>query len=219
MEDLTEVEQLDLTGFLDNLQTANNGQLSGTVDNNMSNDGVSDAHHSDEDENDDKDEAADETIVLPPHHRCAAHTLNLVGCNASSATAKTNAKYRSLLHSCNAKLSALWSKVNRPLSNEVISAMLGCQLVTPVTTRWNSYYDACRSLLLHSAEKLDALLKALQLPCFKEAELAFLKEGNRVLTPLAECLDRLQGDASPESYMAFLYPTLSVASSVYKTGY
>ena len=37
-----------------------------------------------------------------------------------------------------------------------------------------------------------------------------MKEEMQVLTPLAQGLDRLQGDANPESYrpMAFLYPTL-----------
>ena len=47
-------------------------------------------------------------------------------------------------------------------------------------------------------------------PNFNEAEYAFMKEEMQVLTPLAQGLDRLQGDANPESYrpMAFLYPTL-----------
>jgi len=134
--------------------------------------------------------------------------LNLVGSNAPTVTAKANAKYRSLLHSSNGKLSAIWNKVNRQASNEIMSDILGCQLLTPVPTRWNSYYEARRSLLLHSSDKLKALCEALDLPCFKEQELAFLKEENCVLTPLAESLDRLQGHTNPESYMGFLFPTL-----------
>src|SRR5260221_3636090 len=35
-----------------------------------------------------------------------------------------------------------------------------------------------------------------------------MNEEMQILTPLAQGLDRLQGQANPESYMAFLYPTL-----------
>lgn len=157
------------------------------------------------------DEESDEdvdAIILPRHQKCASHTLNLVGCNAPTAAAKVNAKYRSVMHSSNGKCSAIWNKVNSPQSNEIISSVLGCQLVTPVATRWNSYYDSRRSLLLHSEEKLTALCEALQLPVFKEVEIAFMKEDLQVLTPLAQGLDRLQGQTNSESYMAFLFPTL-----------
>ena len=45
-------------------------------------------------------------------------------------------------------------------------------------------------------------------PDFKEAEYAFMNEEMQVLTPHAQGLDHLQGHTNPESYMAFLYPTL-----------
>ena len=129
---------------------------------------------------------------MPPHQRCASHTFNLVGCNAPLAAAKVNAKYRSLLHSSNAKCSAIWNKVNSPQSNEIIQTVLGCQIVIPVATRWNSYYDARRSLLLHGPPKLDLLCTSLQLPIFKEVEITFLREESQVLSHLAEGLDSLQ---------------------------
>ena len=94
-------------------------------------------------------EVNEDVIILPPHQRCASHTLNLVGINSPLAAAKANGKYRSLLHSTNAKLSAIWNKVNSPQSNEIIQTVLGCQIVTPVATRWNNYYDSRRSLLVH----------------------------------------------------------------------
>jgi len=126
-----------------------------------------DAEHSPERENEDDrnssgvsdEETDDNPITLSPHQRCASHTLNLVGSNAPTVTAKANAKYRSLLHSSNGKLSAIWNKVNRQASNEIMSDILGCQLLTPVPTRWNSYYDARRSLLLHSSDKLKLFVK------------------------------------------------------------
>lgn len=167
-----------------------------------------DGEHSDSEAGSSQDDDDDDHIALPPHQRCASHTLNLIGCNAPILTANSNPKYRSLFHSCNGKLSGIWNKVNKQKSNEILFSILGCQLLTPVPTRWNSYYDARHNLLLHSSDKLEEVCKSLEVPCFKEQELAFLKEENRVLAPLAESLDRLQGDANPESYMAFLYPTL-----------
>lgn len=74
-----------------------------------------DAENSPQRENEDEqnssgisdEETDDNPMTLPPHQRCASHTLNLVGSNAPTVTAKANAKYRSLLHSSNGKLSAI----------------------------------------------------------------------------------------------------------------
>lgn len=162
------------------------------------------------------DDEADDPIVLPAHQRCASHTLNLVGCNGPPSAAGKNVKYRSLMHASNAKLSAIWNKVNSPKSNEIILSVLDCQVMTPVPTRWNSYYDARRSLLLHSSDKINELCVALGLPVFKDVEFAFMKEEMQVLTPLAQGLDRLQGHSNPESYMAFLFPTLMQLRHVYR---
>lgn len=122
------------------------------------------------------DDEADDPIVLPAHQRCASHTLNLVGCNGPPSAAGKNAKYQSLMHASNAKLSAIWNKVNSPKSNEIILSVPDCQVMTPVPTRWNSYYDARRSLLLHSSDKINELCVALGLPVFKDVEYAFMKK-------------------------------------------
>ena len=106
--------------------------------------------------------------------------------------------------------------MNRPQSNECIQAVLGCQIVTPVATRWNSFYDARRSLLQHSPAKLDELYTSLQLTVFKDIEIAFMKEDNDVFSHLAQGLDRLQGDLNPESYMGFLFPTLLQLQHTYE---
>jgi len=148
-------------------------------------------------------------VVLPPHQRCASHTLNLVGCSSPTTASKANGRYRSLTHSVNGKLSAVWNKVNSPKSNEIIRSILGCQLVLPVQTRWNSYYDARRSILLHGQDKINQLCASLGLPQFKDIEYSFMTEEVQVLTPLAQGLDHLQGQSNPESYMGFLFPTLS----------
>ena len=164
----------------------------------------------------DSEDSIEETLILPPHQRCASHTLNLIGINSPIAAAKNNSKYRTLSHSSNGKCSAIWNKVNSPQSNEKIQEVLGCQIVTPVATRWNSFYDARRSLLVHSPAKLDQLCTSLQLPTFKDVDILFMKEEAEVFSHLAQGLDRLQGDKNPESYMGFLFPTLMQLRHTYR---
>lgn len=63
-------------------------------------------------------------------------------------------------------------------SNEVILSVLDCQVMTPVPTRWNSYYDARQSLLLDSSDKINELCHlcvALVLLVFKDIEFAIMK--------------------------------------------
>ena len=214
-DDSTHVVQIDLHELLNsrNLPQTDGTHLdsvssAGPNNSELDGDGAQLLERDDNDESNSEDETEEGPVVLPAHQRCASQTLNLLGSNVPTVTAKVNAKYRSLLHSSNGKLLVIWNKLNKQQSNEILSDILGCQLLTPVATRWNSYYDARRSFLLHSSDKLEALCKAFDVPCFKEQEFAFLKEENRVLTPLAESLDRLEGHTNPESYMGFLYRPL-----------
>src|SRR5687767_2808156 len=84
------------------------------------------------------------------------------------------------------------------------------------TTRWNSYYDARRSLLMHSPAILDRLCTSLQLPVLKDVEITFIKEDLQVFSHLAQGLGRFQGDLNPESYMGFLFPTLLQLQHIYE---
>jgi hypothetical protein len=60
------------------------------------------------------------------------------------------------------------------------------------------------------------LCESLQLPVFKDVEIAFIKEDIDVFSHLAQGLDRLQGDLNPESYMGFLFPTLLQLQHTYE---
>jgi hypothetical protein len=130
--------------------------------------------------NEEESQSEEDPIALPNHQRCIAHTLHLIASNSPKAAAEASAKYRFLMHSTNGKLSAIWNKVNSPKSNETIEAVLGCQIVRPIVTRWNSYYDARKSLLSHSAEKLEQVCKDLKLPELKDTEIVFVKEDIQV---------------------------------------
>ena len=50
--------------------------------------------------------------VLPPHHICAAHTLNIIANNEVDKWLATNPESRAVYRSATAKCSALWTKTS-----------------------------------------------------------------------------------------------------------
>lgn len=85
----------------------------------------------------------DDTLILPPHQRCAAHTLNLIAVK-DTEQAMEDASYKKVFRSTFAKCSKLWAKQNQ--STQVadhINGTCGVYLKTPVLTR----YATAKSLL------------------------------------------------------------------------
>ena len=83
---------------------------------------------------------------LPPHHKCAAHLLNLI-CTTDAAIAEQNHQYKKVSRRTFAKCQALWNKTTRSvLAAEVVKNETSLQLKRPCSTRWNSAYDAVRRL-------------------------------------------------------------------------
>ena len=83
---------------------------------------------------------------LPPHHRCAAHTLNLIA-TTDAECAEFNSAYKKLSRSTFTKCQALWNKCGRTtIANEIVSEEAGLQLVRPCATRWNSIFDSVARL-------------------------------------------------------------------------
>ncbi|PVD29102.1 hypothetical protein C0Q70_11699 [Pomacea canaliculata] len=116
------------------------------------------------------------SVVLPPHQRCAAHTLNLVASKDSEAALQHGA-FRTASRSLFAKAQAVWNKQSRVVSAaESIQEATGRQMIIPNQTRWNSTYDAVQCLQDLTAEQLTKLADALGLPRFTPRDQLFMKE-------------------------------------------
>ncbi|KAF7198979.1 putative LOC107373015-like protein, partial [Nothobranchius furzeri] len=156
--------------------------------------------------------AADEGIVLPPHLRCASHTLNLISCSDVDKWLLSNPTTKNIYRSATAKCTALWSKASRStLASEIVGDTVGKKLLVPCSTRWNSFYDAVARIIEMPTSDLNTISDRLELKCFSEKELQFLKEYCAVMKPLTVALDILQGEEN--CYFGTLLPTLEVLMS------
>lgn len=50
------------------------------------------------------------------------------------------------------KCNYLWNTSRRPKSAEIIKSNLGCSLIYPCPTRWNSLFDSISQLLVYKAK-------------------------------------------------------------------
>ena len=95
---------------------------------------------------------------LPPHHRCAAHTLNLIA-TTDSECAELDSAYKKISRSTFAKCQALWNKFGRTTAaNEIVSEEAGLQLIRPCATWWNSVFDSVARLNRIRREKGNSAL-------------------------------------------------------------
>lgn len=87
---------------------------------------------------------ADSPYKLPPHHRCASHTLNLVA-TKDSERAISDPLYKKQFRSTIAKMHALWNKQERTsLIADTIHDELKIYIIVPNATRWNSTFQAIK---------------------------------------------------------------------------
>ncbi|XP_040072382.3 uncharacterized protein LOC115316210 [Ixodes scapularis] len=148
---------------------------------------------------------------LPPHHRCAAHTLNLVATTDTGAAERHeifSRPFRSVLRTCR----ALWNKQGQSaVAAETIRRFCGKALIRPVATRWNSLYDAleCVHKLDAEGKDFDGLCRTLQVPPFQRPrDLLFIEEYCKVMKPLACAIDVVQREE--HMFMGYLLPTITV---------
>lgn len=149
--------------------------------------------------------SGDGQFSLPPHYRCASHTINLISTSDVdkhlNSCADTKAVYRSSI----AKCSALWTKASRStLASEQVEEVSRRKLMVPTSTRWNSLYEAISRIITIPMNELNPLCIKLGIKCLNEREFLFLQEYCTVMKPLT--VDILQGD---ECTYGALLPTLT----------
>jgi hypothetical protein len=155
----------------------------------------------------DKYKADADDITLPEHLRCCSHTLNLIA-TTDAEKALNDKAYKKLYRQSMAKATALWNMTSRSTkAADAAFGILGFRFSVPCVTRWNSYYDATKKVLM-AESKLSEVCKAVGVPALVQAELSFLKEYVMVMAPLAASLDILQGDQN--CALGFVLPTVTV---------
>ena len=93
---------------------------------------------------------------LPPHERCAAHTLNLVASSDVDKYISSSPSTRSIYRSSFAKCSALWNKARRSkIASDNMKDKFKKKLLIPSLTRWNSYYNAVLRVVENSLTELN----------------------------------------------------------------
>ncbi|KAK1888644.1 putative AC9 transposase [Dissostichus eleginoides] len=149
---------------------------------------------------------------LPPHLRCASHTLNLISGNDVEKWVTSNTESKSVYRSATGKCSALWTKASRStVASYLVEDTCRRKLIVPTSTRWNSFHDALSRITDIPIPELNTLCSRLGIKALTEREHQFLKEYCTVLKPLTVALDILQGEDN--CYYGSLLPTLEILMS------
>uniref|UniRef100_A0A8C7XYA4 BED-type domain-containing protein n=1 Tax=Oryzias sinensis TaxID=183150 RepID=A0A8C7XYA4_9TELE len=137
-------------------------------------------------------------ITLPPHYRCAPHTINLISTSDVEKYLTSSQATKSVYRVTIAKCTALWTKASRStVAAEQGQEVSQMKLLDPSSTRWNSFYDAVSRVAEIPMNELNNLCNKLGIKCFNEKEYQFMHEYCIAIKPLTAALDILQGDECP----------------------
>jgi len=161
-------------------------------------------------------------IHLPPHFRCASHTLDLVVSkdietyfNDTKHTNKLDKHFiqlKKLYRKVLAKCQKVWNKQNQFTGvAEFIKEQLNFYLKTPVETRWNAKFDALHQInnILKNSQgliKINKIMDQCELGRLDSDEVQLINEYCEVMEPIASTLDFLQSEKG--MYMGFFLPTI-----------
>uniref|UniRef100_T1IRT9 HAT C-terminal dimerisation domain-containing protein n=1 Tax=Strigamia maritima TaxID=126957 RepID=T1IRT9_STRMM len=144
---------------------------------------------------------------LPPHFRCAAHTMNLIATKDADKSLQANTRYKKYLRSGFAKATVLWNKYSRsPLAADTIYEITGCALIVPCVTRWNSWFDAVKKIRSISEPNLEKLCIQMNIGLFNRNKFDTMDEYIKVMECMVRALDILQGDQ--HCFLGILLPTI-----------
>ncbi len=119
----------------------------------------------------------DDQFSLPPHHRCASHTLNLISTTDVEKQLLASPDIKAINGSGIAKCRALWYKASHStVVSELVDDMSPRKLVVPTSTRWNSFYEAVSRITEISISDLNGLCNKLGIKGFTDKVYRFLKE-------------------------------------------
>lgn len=145
-------------------------------------------------------------FFLPPHHRCAAHTLNLIATTDLDKAASQGVS-RKLYRSAMSKCAAIWNKAHRSSgAADAIEEIAQMRCLVPSVTRWSSEYHAIEKLMSLTESQLNGISDQLKLAKLHPQETMFLKEYTAILKPLAYSINLLQGEKN--CYFGYIVPTI-----------
>uniref|UniRef100_A0A3P9J0K6 HAT C-terminal dimerisation domain-containing protein n=1 Tax=Oryzias latipes TaxID=8090 RepID=A0A3P9J0K6_ORYLA len=114
-------------------------------------------------------------ITLPPHYRCASHTINLISTSDVEKYLTSSPTTKSVYRVTIAKCTALWTKASRStVAAEQVQEVSQRKLLVPSSTRWNSFYDAVSRVAEIPMNELNNLCNKLGIKCFNEKEYQFM---------------------------------------------
>lgn len=144
------------------------------------------------------------SIFLPRHITCAAHSLNLIATTDISKIEQD--AYNKISKAVFKKLFSFWNLCSRStVASDKVTELCDCKFPVPVVTRWNSMYNAVQKVVSHK-DSLVLVFEELKLCKIKKNEWIFLDEYTKVMGPLATSLDKLQGEKS--CFLGYVAPSI-----------
>ncbi|KAL7307838.1 hypothetical protein TKK_0000158 [Trichogramma kaykai] len=150
----------------------------------------------------------EDSNLLLRHFRCASHTLNLIATTDARKVIETVRKLMKMYDTIINKCKLIWKSLKSVKRKEASVHFIGRSIKQPNTTRWNSWYDALQQIVeIHDYVKTETFSKIISVNInFKDADTSYIKHYLKIMEPLANAIDSLQGGEN--CHYGHLLPTL-----------